>query len=141
MRFVTALSAEVLFLRNRVSRRITNLRAGKWAFVSGLIVLILGTAAPNANPFNIRTLHGTQAELATKAELEKLLQQYDLSGLAFTHEVVIDERAIPHSHPVLTLHTRHLGNDDQLLSTYVHEQLHWFLNERQRDSERETARY
>jgi hypothetical protein len=43
--------------------------------------------------------------------------------------VVIDERSIPHSHPVLTLHTRHLNSDDQLLSTYVHEQLHWFLDE------------
>jgi hypothetical protein len=41
---------------------------------------------------------------------------------------MIDERSIPHSHPVLTLHTRHLNSDDQLLSTYVHEQLHWYLD-------------
>ena len=50
-----------------------------------------------------------------------------LSRYTFTQEVVIDQDAIPHSHPVLTLHTRHLGNDDLLLSTYVHEQLHWYL--------------
>jgi len=29
---------------------------------------------------------------------------------------------------VLTLHTRHLKQDDELLSTYVHEQLHWYLS-------------
>jgi hypothetical protein len=40
--------------------------------------------------------------------------------------VVIDERAIP-SHPVLTLHTRHVENDQQLLSTFVHEEIHWHL--------------
>jgi hypothetical protein len=27
----------------------------------------------------------------------------------------------------LTLHARHLKQDDELLSTYLHEQLHWFL--------------
>jgi hypothetical protein len=48
---------------------------------------------------------------------------------------VIDERAIPHSHPVLTLHTRHLQDDELFLSTFVHEQFHWFLvqNEKDRD--------
>jgi hypothetical protein len=29
---------------------------------------------------------------------------------------------------VLTLHTRHLKQDDEPLSTYVHEQLHWCLS-------------
>ena len=29
------------------------------------------------------------------------------------------------SHPVLTLHTRHRRDDDLLLSTFLHEQLHW----------------
>jgi hypothetical protein len=47
---------------------------------------------------------------------------------------VVDERSIPHSHPVLTLHTRHLSSDDQPLSTYVHEQLHWFLESRRTDT-------
>ena len=56
------------------------------------------------------------------------MQQYDLRPWTFTHEVVIDNSAIPHSHPVLTLHTRHLKQDDELLSTYVHEQLHWYLS-------------
>lgn len=41
--------------------------------------------------------------------------------------MAIDADAIPHSHPVLTLHTRHLDEDRLLLSTFVHEQLHWFL--------------
>jgi hypothetical protein len=42
--------------------------------------------------------------------------------------MVIKERAIPHSHPVLTLNTRNLDSDDQLLSAFLHEQLHWYLD-------------
>ena len=49
--------------------------------------------------------------------------------------MVIDENSIPHSHPVLTLHTRHLNSDDQLLSTYVHEQLHWYLDQHSQQTE------
>lgn len=75
----------------------------------------------------IRTAHNSAPELATKAQLERLIRAHDLSQWTFTREIVIDEKSIPHSHPVLTLHTRHLNQDDELLSTYLHEQLHWFL--------------
>jgi hypothetical protein len=75
----------------------------------------------------IRTAHDSAPELATRAQLERLLAAHDLRQWTFTHEVVINEKSIPHSHPVLTLHTRHLKQDDELLSTYLHEQLHWFL--------------
>jgi hypothetical protein len=49
--------------------------------------------------------------------------------------VVVDEKSIPHSHPVLTLHTRDLGSDDLLLSTYVHEQFRWFLSGHQEQTD------
>ena len=79
------------------------------------------------SPLTIRTEHNSEPELATKAQLERLIAAHDLRQWTFTHEVVIDEKSIPHSHPVLTLHSRHLKQDDELLSTYLHEQLHWFL--------------
>jgi hypothetical protein len=75
----------------------------------------------------IRTAHNSAAELDTRSQLEHLISLHDLSHWTFTHQVVIDQQAIPHSHPVLTLHTRHLKQDDELLSTYLHEQLHWYL--------------
>jgi|SRR5882672_1360784 len=83
----------------------------------------------------IELKHGTDSERQTKEQLEKILNSYDLHKYTFTHDVVIDERSIPHSHPVLTLHTRHLKSDDQLLSTYVHEQLHWYLEEHRQQTE------
>ncbi|HLV96973.1 MAG TPA: hypothetical protein VKS44_17405 [Candidatus Acidoferrales bacterium] len=92
------------------------------------VAIFAAIASFAAEAIKIELKHNTLREQHTKAQLEKLLASYDLHKYTFTHDVVIDENAIPHSNPVLTLHTRHLGSDDQLLSTYVHEQLHWYLD-------------
>jgi hypothetical protein len=39
----------------------------------------------------------------------------------------------------LTLHTRHAEDDDLLVSTFGHEQLHWFLADRQQVTEQAIA--
>jgi len=36
-----------------------------------------------------------------------------------------EEEWIPHSHPVLTLNSRHLDDDDAQLASLLHEQFHW----------------
>jgi len=92
------------------------------------LLLLWIAASIAAQPVTIELKHGSEVEQKTKTQLERILASYDLTKYTFTHEVEIDEKAIPHSHPVLTLHTRHLGADDLLLSTYVHEQLHWYLD-------------
>lgn len=71
----------------------------------------------------IRTAQGRPRELATRDELRTLLARHDLSRWTFTCEVLIEQGAVPHSHPVLTLNTRSSG--DRLLAAYLHEQLHW----------------
>jgi hypothetical protein len=68
-----------------------------------LALLLLGGQS-FAQSVNIRLEHGTDAEQHTKEELARMLATYDLSKYTFTHDVIIDEKAIPHSHPVLTLH-------------------------------------
>jgi hypothetical protein len=75
----------------------------------------------------IKLANQTDSEKSAQQQLLRILREYDLSRWTFTRSVVIDENAIPHSHPVLTLHTRHRKDDELLLSTYVHEQLHWFI--------------
>ena len=80
----------------------------------------------------IEVMKGTRDELQTKEQLQRLLKTYDLSPWIFTKSVLIDESVIPHSHPILTLHTRHLKDDDLLLSTFIHEQAHWNLTQRPR---------
>jgi hypothetical protein len=77
--------------------------------------------------------HRTDRERQTRGLLEQVLASYDLSTYTFTRHVVIEERAINHAFPVLTLNVRFAGSADELLSSYVHEQLHWHLRERSAD--------
>jgi hypothetical protein len=76
---------------------------------------------------DITLKHGSPAEARTREQLQRLVAKYDLSPWIHTKSIVIDEQAIPFSHPVLTLHTRHAKDDELLLSTFVHEQSHWFI--------------
>ena len=86
-----------------------------------------GSAAPVGAAVTIGLAHDAVDERATREQLERLLKAYDVSPWLLARAVQIDNTAIPHSHPVLTLHTRHLLQDDELLSTFIHEQLHWWL--------------
>jgi len=66
-----------------------------------------------------------------------------LKKYAFTNRVVIEERATNHAFPVLTLNARFANAPDDLLSSYIHEQLHWHLrdlDERQRSAVAEFQR-
>jgi len=90
-------------------------------------------AAPPVQSFTveIELKQGSPDEVRTRDQLLHLLQEYDLGRWTFTRKIRIDgsPQVIPHSHPVLTLSTRHQKDDDLLLSTFVHEQLHWYLEE------------
>ena len=101
-----------------------------------LFVLLASGAARAQEKIGITLAQNSRAEAQTKEQLERLLKTYDLSKWVFTRSVVIDEKTdIPHSHPRLTLNTRHLKDDDLLLATFVHEQAHWFVGSREKELE------
>jgi hypothetical protein len=83
--------------------------------------------------------HDSPREAATRDALIALLERHDLTRWLFTRTVVIDEASIPHTHPVLTLHARHAAQEDLLLSTFVHEQLHWHLSSKRGATQRAIA--
>jgi hypothetical protein len=56
-----------------------------------------------------------------------LRERLDISKWETTFEVRIEEGAIPHSHPVLTLGTGYPG-EGAVLSSYLHEQIHWWTS-------------
>ncbi len=100
-----------------------------------VVALALNQTTLGQTALKITLKQGTAGEAQTRDQLLRLLAAYDVSPWAYTRAVVIDERATPHSHPVLTLHTRHLKDDELLLSTFVHEQFHWFLEDRREATE------
>ncbi len=94
-----------------------------------LFLLAILTLRVNAqSDVEVTTHEDTPLERQGKAQMERLLQIYALDKWQFTDKVVIQSYVIPHSHPVLTLNTRYLDNDVEQLSTYLHEQIHWYAD-------------
>lgn len=75
---------------------------------------------------NIVLVSGTPLEEQAREQLLRLMERYDLRRWQFTDAVRIETGVIPHSHPMLTLNTRHLDDDHTALSVYIPEQLHWY---------------
>jgi hypothetical protein len=105
--------------------------------ISAVLIGQLVTARTASPQLEISLKHNDQREVQTKQQLQRLLSAYDVSNWIFTRKVVVESgfNVIPHSHPVLTLSTRHLKDDELLLSTFVHEQLHWYLGEKPKETE------
>ncbi len=86
-------------------------------------------------PLEITLAHDSPSERATAERLRALLQTHDVDRWLYTRRVVIDERATPFSHPVLTLAPRVpragaaaaavAAADRRLIADFLHEQFHW----------------
>src|SRR5262245_47015613 len=59
--------------------------------------------------------------------LQALRRRHDLTRYEYTRFVRIVPGGDTFSHPMLTLGNRFAENEDLLLSTYLHEQMHWYL--------------
>ena len=59
--------------------------------------------------------------------LQALRRRHDLSRYEYTQLVRIVPGGDTFSHPMLTLGNRFAEHEDLLLSTYLHEQMHWYL--------------
>jgi hypothetical protein len=87
----------------------------------------------------ITRAHDNEAERRAQWQLELLLVEHDVSPWLATPRVVIDERATPHSHPVLTLNARHTRDPLRFLASFLHEQIHWPLATKRGDVRAATA--
>jgi len=100
-----------------------------------LLAVCMSSALHAQVNIEIALKHGSKVEQQTRDQLQRLLRAYDLAKWTFTKSILIDEESIPHSHPVLTLSARHVKDDELLLSTFVHEQAHWFLSQNSKATE------
>lgn len=97
-----------------------------------LMCAIVSLQVPVAAAITVDTAHEDANELQVREIVLKIFEQYALSDWMFTDRIVIDNTApIPHSHPLLTLNTRYLSDETEILTNIIHEQLHWFLGEHQ----------
>lgn len=100
-----------------------------FAFLSASFVV-----PASARDVDVRLKHGTEGEKLTEQQFRRVTAEHDLSPWIQTTSIVFDEETIPHSHPVLTLHTRHLNDDGLFISTFIHEQMHWWLGNHPRQT-------
>ena len=93
------------------------------------IAIVFVTAAFAEDAISIRPSRNTQLEKQTAQLLKPLAASFDLSKYLLTRKVIIQEDATDHPFPELTLNTRFVKAPDHLLSSFLHEQLHWCLHE------------
>lgn len=109
---------------------------GGWTRQMIAIALAIGSvcvcALTGTPKLNLKTKSGTPCEERKKKQIERLAAEYDLTKYTLTRDILIEQGALAHSSPVLTLNCRFLENDDLALSQYLHEQGHWVLIERHR---------
>src|SRR5262245_23300741 len=89
---------------------------------------------------NISLKTNSPVEQRKKAQLERLASTYNLKKFTLTRDIAIEQGAVAHSKPVLTLNGRFLDDDDRALSQYLHEQGHWVLVERHKRDLRDLYR-
>src|SRR4029077_1185921 len=106
---------------------------------NSMALMALLLVANVGSSIRIDPVHGTDRERETKARLEEAIASHDLGRYTFTRQVVIEERAINHAFPVLTLNVRFARSADELLSSSVPEQLHWHLRARGADQQEAIA--
>lgn len=75
---------------------------------------------------NIVLKNDSERERKVAEILRDLFEEYDLP--TFTENIVIEEGAVPHSHPILTLNTRTLDTFT-VMQVFIHEQFHWYATQ------------
>jgi hypothetical protein len=100
----------------------------KKGFLSASLAFFLFSIALAQDDIEISLKHNNNREKQTSDQLRRILKQYNLSKWLFTKQVLIEFRALPHSHPVPTINTLYLDNDIRFLSMFIHEQIYWFTS-------------
>jgi hypothetical protein len=77
-----------------------NMKQIRTVVVTMVAALCAAAAAHAQDGLDIALKHGSPREARAKAQLQRLLKTYDVSRWISTRSIVVDEQAIPHSHPV-----------------------------------------
>jgi hypothetical protein len=97
-----------------------------------LTLLIWGCASKvedeHPSGLNITEVKPNKWTYLMKQNMLHLAQVYDLSPFLYTKKINVESKVIPHSHPVLTLNTRHAENPKKILAMWMHEELHWWMD-------------
>lgn len=104
-----------------------------------LLTLLSGCASkePLVHPsgVEITEIKPNKWTAITKQNLYQLAQVYDLSPFLYTKKIHVESQVVPHSHPVLTLNTRNAEKPRKLLSVWLHEEFHWWMERNKKSTD------
>jgi hypothetical protein len=109
----------------QLKQRTANAAMRTVAVLATLFVLGASQADAQDSLLQFTFANNSANERATAEQLTRLLREHPVDQWIRTRRIHIAERVTPHSHPILTLNTQYLRDDDGLLATFLHEQFHW----------------
>ncbi len=107
-----------------------------------ILISFLGCTSPveekrvYEDVIEITEINPNRLTALTKQNLFHLAKVYDLKPFLFTKQIHIQSYVVPHSHPILTINTRHADRPQHLLSTWLHEEFHWWAGMNQKSTDR-----
>src|SRR5207249_4670064 len=111
---MTAMSRQARVVIIKISCRTSNQKPAPGVislmmktFCLGITIAFTAHLVSAQDQIDISVKTGIVQEMQAKIQLQRILKSYDLSKWIFTKSVLIERGAVPHSHPVLTLNTRH----------------------------------
>jgi hypothetical protein len=93
----------------------------------GVAILLICPSIFAGDRISVSLVHGSPRERQTAETLNNVLALVNARKYTFTREIHIEEGAMNHAFPVLTLNAHFADSPDELLSSFLHEQLHWWL--------------
>lgn len=92
-----------------------------------------------SSDLEITEINPNQWTALTKQNMLTLMKDYNLEPFLYTKIINIQSKIIPHSHPILTLNTRNAESPEKILSTWLHEEFHWWEEMNHENVERAIA--
>ncbi|MFH0883666.1 MAG: hypothetical protein V2A56_11825 [bacterium] len=104
-----------------------------WAILFITLLFPFHAADAQKDSVSVRMVAGNLREAIANRQVVNLIGEYSLYNWLFTRDIVIDEKARPHSHPVLTLNASYLQEDKKALAIFLHQEFRWYLDQNARN--------
>ncbi len=105
-----------------------------------LLILIMSctTLTPKKSPapgprLTVTEINPNKWTGLTRQNLDHLVKIFPLAPMFFTTDIHIQPQSVPTSHPILTLNTRYAENPNLLLASFLHYELHWWLERKSKE--------
>jgi len=103
------------------------------AYLLLTLLIPLQTATAQKDSVRVQMVHGNLREAIANRQVVRLVGDYTLYNWLFTRDIVINENAKPHSHPILTLNASYIQEDKKQLAILLHQEFRWYLDQNQRN--------